>query len=62
LRASRKAATERYPYGFERPEDIAGIGVALMIWASAVVAGVESVSKLVRPISVLNCLFRLFAP
>ena len=48
FRASRKAATERYPYGFERAEDIAGIGVAVVIWASAVVAGVESVAKLVR--------------
>jgi cation diffusion facilitator family transporter len=48
FRASRKAPTERYPYGFERAEDIAGIGVAVVIWASAVVAGAESVAKLVR--------------
>ena len=48
FRASRRAATERYPYGYERAEDLAGIGVALVIWASAVVAGVESVVKLVR--------------
>jgi cation diffusion facilitator family transporter len=47
FRASRKAATERYPYGFERAEDVAGIGVAVVIWASAVVAGAESVAKLV---------------
>jgi cation diffusion facilitator family transporter len=44
---SKRAATERYPYGFERAEDIAGLGVALVIWASAVFAGVESYRKLV---------------
>ena len=32
FRASRKAATPRYPYGFERAEDLAGIGVAAVIW------------------------------
>ncbi|GAC1408468.1 MAG: cation diffusion facilitator family transporter [Mycobacterium sp.] len=48
FRASRKCATERYPYGYERAEDLAGIGVAVVIWASAVVAGVESVAKLLR--------------
>lgn len=48
FRASRRLATERNPYGFERAEDLAGIGVALVIWASAVVAGVESVAKLLR--------------
>jgi len=26
FRASRKPATERYPYGYERAEDLAGIG------------------------------------
>ena len=48
FRASRKLPDERYPYGYERAEDLAGIGVALVIWASAIVAGVESVSKLLR--------------
>jgi cation diffusion facilitator family transporter len=48
FRASRRLASERYPYGYERAEDLAGIGVALVIWASAVVAGVESVAKLLR--------------
>jgi cation diffusion facilitator family transporter len=48
FRASRKLATERYPYGYERAEDLAGIGVALVIWASAIVAGVESIAKLLR--------------
>ena len=48
FRASRKNPTERYPYGYERAEDLAGIGVALVIWASAAVAGAESVAKLLR--------------
>jgi cation diffusion facilitator family transporter len=48
FRASRKAATERYPYGYERAEDLAGIGVAVVIWASAAVAGAESVNKLIH--------------
>lgn len=48
FRASRKLPSERYTYGYERAEDLAGIGVALVIWASAVVAGVESITKLLR--------------
>jgi len=48
FRASRKVPTERYPYGYERAEDLAGIGVALVIWGSALVAGFESVNKLLR--------------
>jgi cation diffusion facilitator family transporter len=48
FRASRKTPSERYPYGYERAEDLAGIGVALVIWGSALFAGFESVSKLLR--------------
>src|SRR6266568_1089815 len=46
FRASRKIPSNRHPYGYERAEDLAGIGVALVIWASAVIAGTESVTKL----------------
>jgi len=46
FRISRHVASERYPYGLERAEDLAGLGVALVIWGSAVFAGVESVHKL----------------
>ena len=35
FRASRHLPTERYPYGYERAEDLAGIGVGLVIWGSA---------------------------
>ena len=48
FRASRKIPTERYPYGYERAEDLAGLGVALVIWGSGLVAGFESVTKLLR--------------
>jgi cation diffusion facilitator family transporter len=43
---SRRPATARYPYGYERAEDLSGLGVALVIWISAVFAGYESVHKL----------------
>jgi cation diffusion facilitator family transporter len=46
FRASRKIPSKRYPYGYERAEDLAGIGVALVIWSSALIAGVESGAKL----------------
>jgi cation diffusion facilitator family transporter len=48
FRSSQKTPTERYPYGFERAEDVAGIGVAVVIWASAFVAGWQSIEKLVH--------------
>jgi cation diffusion facilitator family transporter len=44
---SKKEATRRYPYGYERAEDLAGLAVALVIWASAAFAGIESYRKLV---------------
>lgn len=48
FRLSRLAPTERYPYGLERAEDLAGIGIAVVIWASAGFAGYESVHKLIQ--------------
>jgi cation diffusion facilitator family transporter len=47
FRISGRTPTKRYPYGYERAEDLAGLGVALVIWGSAVFAGVESYFKLV---------------
>jgi cation diffusion facilitator family transporter len=46
FRISKKPASASHPYGFERAEDIAGLGVVLVIWASAVFAGIVSVHKL----------------
>ncbi len=45
---SKKTATRAYPYGYERAEDLAGLGVALVIWASAALSGYESYQKLVH--------------
>ncbi|WP_082753639.1 cation diffusion facilitator family transporter [Mycobacterium sp. NAZ190054] len=47
-----RAATRRYTYGFGRAEDIAGLFVVAMIAVSAVVAGVESVRRLVNPVPI----------
>lgn len=46
LRLSRGRATPDHPYGYERAEDLAGLGVAVVVWASAVFAGYVSVRKL----------------
>ena len=48
FRLSRRPATDSHSYGWERAEDLAGLGVALVIWASAVFAGVVSVHKLLE--------------
>jgi cation diffusion facilitator family transporter len=47
FRLSRRGPTERYPYGLDRAEDLAGVGIAVVIWASAAFAGYESIRKLV---------------
>ena len=46
FRLSRRPPTEKYPYGLERAEDLAGVGIAVVIWASAAFAGFESIRKL----------------
>jgi cation diffusion facilitator family transporter len=46
LRVSKRPASASHPYGWERAEDIAGLGVALVIWFSALFAGVLSIHKL----------------
>ncbi|HEX6448166.1 MAG TPA: cation diffusion facilitator family transporter [Trebonia sp.] len=48
FRLSRRPPTEKYPYGLERAEDLAGVGIAVVIWASAAFAGYESIRKLVE--------------
>ena len=44
---SKRQPTRTYPYGYERAEDIAGLGVALVIWLSALFAGYQSYQKLI---------------
>ena len=45
----RRAATRRYTYGYDRAEDLAGVFIVAMIALSAVVAGYESVRRLLDP-------------
>jgi cation diffusion facilitator family transporter len=47
-----KAATRRYTYGFGRAEDLAGLFVVAMIALSAVVAGIESIRRLINPVPI----------
>src|SRR5438874_2983180 len=44
-----RAANSRYTYGYGRAEDLAGVFVLVMIIASAAVAFVESLQKLLNP-------------
>jgi cation diffusion facilitator family transporter len=45
----RRLPTRRYTYGFGRAEDLAGVFIVAMIAVSAVLAGYESVRRLVTP-------------
>lgn len=48
----RRPPTRRYTYGFGRAEDLAGIVIVVFIAASAVVAGIEAVRRLLDPADV----------
>jgi divalent metal cation (Fe/Co/Zn/Cd) transporter len=50
----RRAASRRYTYGYDRAEDLAGVFIVLMIALSAVVAGYESVRRLIDPQPITN--------
>jgi cation diffusion facilitator family transporter len=45
----RRPPTARYPYGYGRAEDLAGVVVVLVIAASAAVAAWEAIARLVHP-------------
>ena len=45
----RRAANRRYTYGYGRAEDLAGVFILAMIALSAVVAGYESIQRLLHP-------------
>jgi cation diffusion facilitator family transporter len=49
---STKAATRRYTYGFGRAEDLAGLFVVAMITLSAIIAGIESIRRLINPVPI----------
>jgi cation diffusion facilitator family transporter len=48
----RRLPTRRYTYGFGRAEDLAGIVILLFITASAVLAGYETLRRLLHPADV----------
>jgi cation diffusion facilitator family transporter len=49
FRLARRPANPRYPYGYYRAEDVAGLVIVALIFASAVVAALEAVVRLVHP-------------
>lgn len=51
---SRRAANKAYTFGYGRAEDLAGVAIVAMIFFSAVVAGYQSVTKLIYGSEVSN--------
>lgn len=49
---ARRPATRRFPYGLGRVEDIAGLFIVAIILFSAIVAGWESIDRLINPQSI----------
>ena len=49
FRLARQPPTRRYPYGYHRAEDVAGLVIVAFIVVSAVVAAVEAVHRLMHP-------------
>jgi cation diffusion facilitator family transporter len=47
--AARRPASRRYTYGYGRAEDLAGVVIVVIIAASAVLAAVEAISRLLHP-------------
>ena len=50
----RRPPSRRYTYGFGRLEDVAGLFIVVMIAISALLAGVESIRRLLDPHPVTN--------
>ena len=48
----RRAANDRYTYGYGRGEDLAGLAVVLVVVISALVAGYEAINRLLHPADV----------
>lgn len=47
---ARRPATHRYSFGYGRVEDLAGVAIVLTILVSALVAGYESIQRLLHPL------------
>ncbi|WP_216853379.1 cation diffusion facilitator family transporter [Phytoactinopolyspora halotolerans] len=54
FRLGRRPPTRRYPYGFRRAEDVAGVLIAVVVAASAVWIIVEAVTALIEPRQLTN--------
>jgi Co/Zn/Cd efflux system component len=46
---ARKKPSERFTFGYGRVEDLAGVAIVLTIFASAIIAGYESIERLLHP-------------
>src|SRR5215217_7863863 len=46
---ARKKPSERFTFGYGRVEDLAGVAIVLTILASAIIAGYESIQRLLNP-------------
>src|SRR5215208_4376927 len=46
---AKRRPTRRFPFGYGRVEDLAGMAVVLTIFASAVVAGYQAINRLLHP-------------
>lgn len=58
---SRKKATSKYPYGFGRVEDLAGLIIVLIIFSSALVAGYQAIDRFLHPQVVTHLLAVILA-
>lgn len=46
---ARRKPTRRFPFGYGRVEDLAGVAIVLIILFSAIVAGYEAIDRLLHP-------------
>ena len=51
---ARRAASRRYPYGYGRAEDLAGLFIVGVVAASAIVAAWQAIDRLLNPAPVEN--------
>lgn len=51
---ARRQATRKYTYGYRRAEDLAGLFIVGMIILSAIIAGAESIARLLDPQPLVN--------
>lgn len=58
---SKRRPTPRYPYGFHRAEDLVGLVVLLVIFASGIWTGYESIDRIVHPKAPTNIFLGIMA-